>query len=161
MEERGSLAVYRPAPPIDAPVFTERARNASDEFSRALTHQPRFRYSSASLIAIERTYTPASHRRASFEICAREEWRKWRRARRVRLGPRARAGGRRSRWARPAVITMQTRMLELFDEFQTRCNADGRKHRLRVRSLYRMFHLSRCRVIGLDASVFIPTFMNY
>lgn len=28
---------------------------ASDEFSRALTHQPRFRYSSASLIAIERT----------------------------------------------------------------------------------------------------------
>lgn len=50
---------------------------------------------------------------------------------------------------------MQTRMLELFDEFQTRCNADGRKHRLRVRSLYRMFHLSRCRVIGLDA--FYPT----
>lgn len=134
---------------------------ASDEFSRALTHQPRFRYSSASLIAIERTYTPASHRRASFEICAREEWRERRRARRVCLRPRARAGGRRSRWARPAVITMQTRMLELFDEFQTRCNADGRKHRLRVRSLYRMFHLSRCRVIGLDASVFIPPSMNY
>lgn len=109
----------------------------------------------------DRTYTPASHRRASFEICAREEWRERRRARRVRLGPRARAGGRRSRWARPAVITMQTRMLELFDEFQTRCNADGRKHRLRVRSLYRMFHLSRCRVIGLDASVFIPPSMNY
>lgn len=112
-------------------------RLGSDEFSRAPT---RFRYGSASLIAIERT---RPHRT---EVCKLWNMRGRGRGGWVCLGPRARAGRR----SRPAVITMQTRMVGLFDEFQTRCNADGRKHRLRVRSLYRIgFHLSRCGVIGL------------
>lgn len=123
------------ASPIDATVFSTRNASARMNFHA----RPRV-FVTAPLIAIERT---RPHR---IEVCKLWNMRGRGRGGWVCLGPRARAGGR----SRPAVITMQTRMVGLFDEFQTRCNADGRKHRLRVRSLYRIgFHLSRCGVIGL------------
>lgn len=134
--KKGDARIADQSPFIDLPRRSMRPYSYSQRpgwISRALTHPPRFRCgarSSASLIAIERTHPHRADvsRRASFEICVAEDEggraRVWRRGGWVCLGPRARAGRR----SRPAVITMQTRMLELFDEFQTGCNADGRKH---------------------------------